>query len=106
MSNTPTIKTKVYAGPSLISEHPVVALTIPATLDSPIPASVVDTLLGPTLAGKFVRPQSGSSACSKVTCAIAQALLAAIEIPELKVSISKDAEHQPVIIARYYDPLL
>jgi cyanophycin synthetase len=107
MDYASTVATKVYAGPSLLSEHPVVSLAIPASLDRPIPASVVETLLGPTQVGSFTRrlsPQTGSLYCSEVTLSLTQEFLAAVGTPELGVSIIKDVEQQSVIVARFYDP--
>ena len=109
MDNSSTAKTRVYAGPSLLSVHPVVSLAVPAALDGPVAASVVATLLSSTPLGSFTHqldPQDGSLSCSNVTLALTQGFLAAVGTPELAVSIVKDVERQSVVIARYYDPNL
>ena len=109
MDNLSTAKTRVYAGPSLLSEHPVVSLAVPASLDGPVAASVVATLFSSTPLGSFTHqldPQDGSLSCSNVTLALTQGFLAAVGTPELAVSIVKDVERQSVVIARYYDPKL
>jgi|GEM_PF-2023789 len=102
-----TTKIRVYAGPSLLSEHPVVALTIPISVDTGIQTSVVDSLIGSALPGGFTRSlnsQNGTLMCSEVTFALTKAMLAASGMPELSVNILKDLDHQSVVIARYYDP--
>lgn len=108
MAYPPIIETRVYAGPSLLSEHPVVSLTIPTSVDARIKTSVVDTLLGSTSVGHITRSMSSHSGhlmCSQVTHALTQALLAASGTPELSVDIHRGFEHQLVIVARYYDPV-
>lgn len=107
MDHASIFKTRVYSGPNLLSEHPVVSLTIPISMDTVVQASVVDALLGSTPAGSFVRSisaQNGTLTCSSVTLALTRAMLAASGTPELGVNMLEDLDQQPVIVARYYDP--
>lgn len=102
------VTTRIYPGPSLLAKHPVVALAIPGSVDKAIRASELTDLLAPTPAGRFIRAlgtQDGTIKCADATAALTQAMLAAGGMGGLDVDILTGPGRQPVIIARYYDPM-